>query len=127
MTRLDCITFDCARPAPLARFWCEVLDYEVAPYDEEELARLAAMGIDDVEEDPSVLILPKESGPRMFFTKVPEPKVAKNRVHLDVRLTQADVDHLVDLGARVVTGPTEENDWYVLADPEGNEFCAILP
>jgi hypothetical protein len=63
----------------------------------------------------------------VFFTEVPEDKIAKNRVHLDVRLTRADVDHLVDIGAQILTEATDEQNWVVLADPEGNEFCAILP
>ena len=125
--KIDCITFDCAKPAPLARFWCEVLDYEVAPYDDAEIERLTAMGIDDVEDDPSVLILPKDDGPRIFFQQVPENKIAKNRVHLDVRLIETDVERLVSLGAKVLSQPSTEQRWYVLSDPEGNEFCAILP
>ncbi len=51
------IVFDCARPAMLARFWAAALDdYQVAPYDEEELARLRSIGITDVEDDPTVLV-----------------------------------------------------------------------
>lgn len=49
--------FDSHHPASLARFWAGVLDgYEVAPYDEAELERLASLGVDDVEDDPTVLV-----------------------------------------------------------------------
>ena len=122
------ITFDCARPAPLARFWAAALGYEVRPYDDDERARLRALGIDDVEDDPSVAIDPPGgSGPTMFFTKVPEPKAAKNRVHLDLRpgaSMEDEVDRLTQLGATVVRAHQEERGrWTVMADPEGNEFC----
>jgi predicted enzyme related to lactoylglutathione lyase len=122
------ITFDCARPAPLARFWAAVLGYEVRAYGDDELARLRAMGVDDVEDDPSVAIDPVDgSGPTMFFTKVPEPKAAKNRVHLDLqpgRTMEDEVRRITDLGATVVrTFAEEERRWTVMTDPEGNEFC----
>ena len=122
------ITFDCARPALLARFWASALGYRVRPYDEAERARLRAMGIDDVEDDPSVAIdPPDESCPTMFFTKVPEPKSVKNRVHLDLApgvSLDDEVDRLSRLGATVVTSYAEEKGiWTVMADPEGNEFC----
>lgn len=56
----------------------------------------------------------------MVFGDVPEPKTVKNRVHWDV--DTADVQLLVDAGARVLE---ERPSWTVLADPEGNEFCAF--
>ena len=101
---IDSITFDASHAATLARFWCEALpDYEIAPYDDEEIARLKSMGVDDVEDDPSVLALSKAGGPRLFFQAVPEPKTAKSRVHLDVRLRdRAHLERLIELGAQVV-------------------------
>ena len=125
---IQSITFDCARPAPLARFWAAALGYEVRPYDDAERARLRAMGIDDVEDDPSVAIDPPDgAGPTMFFTKVPEPKTVKNRVHLDLRpgrAMEAEVERLERLGATVVQAYAEDHGrWTVMADPEGNEFC----
>jgi hypothetical protein len=118
------VVFDCRHPASLARFWAAALDgYRVAPYDDQELARLRAMGVDDPEDDPSVLVEPiSGSGPRLWFTRVPEPKTVKNRVHLDLRAADVDAEaeRLVGLGARVL-GRVE--DWVVLADPEGGEFC----
>lgn len=126
MATLRDIVIDCAHPAPLARFWAQVLDgYEVAPYDEDETARLRSLGIEDVEDDPSVLVQPVTgSGVRFWFQRVPEPKVAKNRVHVDVGSddSAAEVARLVSLGARVLA---EGTDTIVLADPEGNEFCLI--
>ena len=59
------------------------------------------------------------------FTPVPEPKTAKNRVHWDVKLADATVDDLVDAGATLLRLRDGEIDWWVMADPEGNEFCAF--
>jgi hypothetical protein len=124
MSTLGDVVFDCRHPASLARFWAAALDgYRVAPYDEAELARLRAMGVDDPEDDPSVLVEPTAgSGPRLWFTRVPEPKTVKNRVHLDLRAADvaAEAQRLVGLGAQVLA---KVEDWTVLADPEGGEFC----
>jgi hypothetical protein len=118
------VEFDCRHPASLARFWAAAVDgYQVAPYDDAELARLRATGVDDPEDDPSVLVEPVSgSGPRLWFTRVPEPKTVKNRVHIDLRAADVDAeaDRPVGLGAQVL-GKVE--DWVVLADPEGGEFC----
>lgn len=127
MAKLRDVVTDCARPAPLARFWAQVLDdYEVAPYDEEEIARLASLGITDLDDDPTVLVQPVGAGPgvRFWFQQVPEAKVVKNRVHVDLAAADArvEIERLVALGASVVT---EGQDTIVLADPEGNEFCLI--
>ena len=60
-----------------------------------------------------------------FLQEVPEPKTVKNRMHVDVQLQhQAHLDELVRLGATVMS---EHEGWRVLADPEGNEFCAKHP
>jgi hypothetical protein len=65
------------------------------------------------------------TGPSLFFNEVPEAKTVKNRVHLDVWLPGTRIEPLVGLGARVLRGPDEDIDWWVVADPEGNEFCAF--
>jgi hypothetical protein len=59
------------------------------------------------------------------FVPVPEPKTVKNRMHWDVLCP--DVDALVARGATVQRVPDDEINWHVLADPEGNEFCAFAP
>jgi hypothetical protein len=124
MARLHDVVVDSRHPASLARFWAEALDgYAVAPYDEEELARLRAEGIDDPEDDPTVLVLPPNAGmPRLFFQLVPEPKAVKNRVHLDLRTddVEAEVRRLEALGA---TELHRSRTWVTMADPEGNELC----
>jgi hypothetical protein len=104
-----------------------VLDgYRVAPYGEAEMANLAANGIFDPEDDPSVLVEAPRQHPRFFFQLVPETMRTKNRVHLDLRCedVSTEIARLITLGASVATeqpNPTLT----VLADPEGNEFCLL--
>lgn len=127
MARLRDVVVDCRHPAPLARFWAALLDgYEVAPYDEAERERLRGRGILDPEEDPSVLVQPRSGGgPRLFFTLVPESKVVKNRVHIDVDAAdmRAELERITALGASVLA--TYSDGHVVMADPEGNEFWVM--
>jgi hypothetical protein len=123
------IVFDCRHPASLARFWARVLDgYAVAPYDEAELARLREQGIDDPEDDPTVLVESAWSPVRLWFQRVPEPKVVKNRVHLDLRCADGEADaearRLAALGATLADDQPHP-DLLVLHDPEGNELCLL--
>jgi len=125
MARLRDIVIDSAHPASLARFWAAALDgYAVAPYDETELARLRALGIDGPEDDPTVLLEPRDGGPRLFVQRVPEPKRVKNRVHLDLSAPDlaTELDRLTALGATV---SARYDDHAVVLDPEGNEFCVM--
>ena len=69
-----------------------------------------------------VPLLPFES---LVFVTVPEPKTVKNRIHWDVDVD--DVQRLLDHGATLLRGPDDDISWHVLADPEGNEFCAFMP
>ncbi|HEY2505988.1 MAG TPA: VOC family protein [Streptosporangiaceae bacterium] len=128
MARIKDITFDTPHPAPIARFWAAALDgYAVAPYDEAELERLRQLGIDSTEDDPTVVV---EAGPgraRLLFQLVPEEKVTKNRVHLDLAIDspdeqgfQAELDRLTGLGAVL---QADHQQWVILTDPDGNEFC----
>jgi hypothetical protein len=126
------LVFDSPRPALIARFWAAALDgYDVAPYDDAELARLRAAGITDIMDDPTVLV--ERSGPagtafgpapRLFFQLVPESKVVKNRLHMDLSADDpaAEIARLTQLGATVVA---EHEHLTVLADPDGNEFCIL--
>jgi len=129
--RIDAVVFDCSDAAPLARFWAEALGWSVAPYDEAELERLASKGVYDPEDDPSVMVEPPEGSdlPALFFTEVPESKVAKNRLHLDVVATmplEDEVERLSELGASIRNWAEEDGGmWCVMLDPEGNEFCVM--
>lgn len=123
MARVRDFVVDCRHPASLARFWAAALDgHAVAPYDEEELDRLRAQGVLDPEDDPTVLVEGPPGAPSLFFQRVPEPKTAKNRMHLDLAAQEGELERLLSLGASVVERHPE---WVVLADPEGNEFCLM--
>ena len=125
------ITFDCAEPEVLARFWAAVLGYP-PPDVEGTLAVLSALGQPEDElgnwyriEDPAGV------GPRLAFQRVLEPKVVKNRVHLDVtplenvpQAVEDELNRVLALGASQIRRVTDEaGTFVVLADPEGNEFC----
>jgi len=124
MAALREIVVDCADAPSLARFWAAVLDgYDVLPYDDAEIARLAGLGLTP-DTDPTVGVT--GPGPTLFFQQVPEPKTVKNRVHVDVEAPDraAEVDRLVAVGASV---HSVHERWTVLLDPEGNEFCVSEP
>ena len=125
-TRLKDIVIDARHPAGLARFWATVLGYQVRPYEQDDFAFLASIGRSP-ESDPAVAIDPPDGvvAPSVFFNEVAELKTSKNRVHLDVWLPGRDIGPLVSLGATVLRSPDEEIDWWVVTDPEGNEFCAF--
>jgi hypothetical protein len=96
-------------------------DYDVAPYDAEELARLAEMGVTDPEDDPGVMVV--GSLPlRLYFQRVAEPKIAKSRVHLDLATDAPDeaLARVVGLGGHALQ---RHETFAVVADPEDNEFC----
>jgi predicted enzyme related to lactoylglutathione lyase len=110
----DTLVFDCAAPIAVATFWAAALGYELDPTSDEDDAYIG---------DPSG----RTAG--IFFQKVPESKVAKNRLHLDVRPTgtmQEEVDRLLGLGGSI-RGFIEEGGsfWTQMRDPEGNEFCVL--
>jgi Glyoxalase-like domain len=124
---LRSICVDCAHPASLARFWAAALGWTVRPYDTDDLEWLAAQGLTP-ETDISVCVDPPEPGfPTLWFNEVPEPKVGKVRIHLDVNVADATgFERLIELGATIVDPHPGGNDWTVMADPEGNEFCAFI-
>ena len=116
----DTLTFDTGDPVRVATFWA------------------AALGYDLVAPDPEGAYIADPSGRTrgIFFQPVPEPKTAKNRVHLDLRPTgtmREEVDRLLGLGATeadYVEIPASAVDgqstfWTVMHDVEGNEFCVL--
>ncbi len=106
--RLSELGVDSVDPRPVAYWWADVLGAEVVEQEDE--------GWYSVRQIPGA---PFES---IVFNSVPEPKPVKNRIHWDVQT--ADLALLTGAGATVLgTQPR----WTVMADPEGNEFCAFLP
>ena len=137
------VVFDCADPGRQAMFWAEALGYRI-PEPPEGFATwddwAASMGIpEERRNDFSAAEDPDGVGPRLFFQRVPEAKVAKNRVHLDVnagggrdvppderrRRVDAEVERLKALGASDARGAMDLRGeyWVRMNDPEGNEFC----
>ena len=124
MADLSDIVVDSLHPAGLARFWAAVLDgYEIRPYDQAEIERLAALGFTP-ETDPSVAV--DGPGPTLFFQVTTQAKQSRNRVHLDVRSADRsrEVARLEALGARI---RDEHENHTVMLDPENNEFCVREP
>jgi hypothetical protein len=134
------VTFDCAEPERVARFWCEVLGYVVPPPPKgfaswDEFDRSLPP---ERQGSAFACVDPSGVGPRLFFQRVPEGKAVKNRVHLDVRVgtglvgderlaaLEAESDRLVALGAaqvRVLRADGFDESCIVMQDIEGNEFC----
>lgn len=116
------LAIDCADPSALARFWCSVLDYEV----QEEADGFITIGSPSVPERGD---RPGPVPPTLTFAHVPEGKIVKNRLHIDVnptdRAQEDEVRRLLDLGARRADVGQGDESWVVLADPEGNEFCVL--
>jgi len=121
MSHLVGIVLDCRHASKLAPFWEAALGWRIRPYDEAEVGRLAALGLTP-ETDPMVAIDSPDGSLAFLLQEVPEPKIVKNRMHIDVQLRdEAHLEELLRLGAAVVS---EHAGYRVLTDPEGNEFCA---
>jgi predicted enzyme related to lactoylglutathione lyase len=105
------VTFDCADPVALSAFWSEVTGYQSVA-EEDDFVALAA---------------PDQRGIRgILFWRVPEPKTAKSRMHVDLatRNPEDEIQRLVDLGAtKLEYREGHGSSWTVMLDPEGNEFC----
>lgn len=120
MGTLAQIVVDCRHPAALARFWAAALDdFEVLAYDDEEIARLARLGLTP-ETDTCVIVV--GPGIELGFQQVDVVEVAKKPMHVDISSSDrdADVDRLVRLGA-TVRERFDQHTWMI--DPEGNDFC----
>lgn len=124
MARIRDLVIDSVRPPALARFWAAALDgYEVRPYDEVELEKLASIGRSP-QTDPAVAV--DGPGPTIFLQETSEPKTRRNRLHLDL-VGGARADEIRRLCALGATVRNELGDHTVLLDPEGNEFCVRDP
>jgi hypothetical protein len=107
--RLYEIVVDAADPEPIARWWADVYG--------------ARLGQDDGAEWWWVDQIPGCPFDAFSFVPVPEPKTVKNRVHWDVSVDT--LQPLLDAGATLLRAKGGDITWHVLADPDGNEFCAF--
>ena len=106
------VVIDCADPQGLARFWAAATGYALHS-DLDDWASVLGEG---------------ERAIRIGFQKVPEGKVVKNRVHVDLGAAdeEAEARRIEALGAtRLWVSDDAEDPFVVLADPEGNEFCVV--
>ena len=106
------LVLDCADPDRLAEFWSAAIGYTT----------LGGAG--------SYVMLVDEAGqqPKLLLQRVSEPKVGKNRMHLDIETPdiEAEATRLVALGATRISATTMSEHgttWILMADPEANEFC----
>ena len=122
MGTLRQVVIDCEKPSVLARFWAAALDdFDIRPYDDEEVARLAALGYTP-ETDPGVIV----DGPHLeiCFQKVDLERRSKTPVHFDIETADLlfEIGRLMHLGA-TVKERFEGRVW--MRDPEGNDFCVV--
>lgn len=119
---------DCHDVAAQARWWGEVLGWQVAYESASEVVIVPPWALDGSSDIPV-----ERRGPGLVFVPVPEGKQVKNRLHLDLAPRAGDdqaaeVDRLQAMGARSIdVGQRADVGWSVLADPEGNEFCVLTP
>jgi predicted enzyme related to lactoylglutathione lyase len=119
IARWEAVQVDCADPSALAAFWAEVVGGTVH----------------DTLGDPPLYVSvkpPVEGGIWLSFQRVPEPKVVKNRLHLDLWPDDLDAatERIEAMGGTRTGGEVLEEfgfRWRVMADPEGNEFCLVVP
>ena len=117
--RIQCITIDAHDLKKVAYFWAAALDWKITFEDENEIC------LELLDESPEVGRIPD-----ILFIKVPDDKVVKNRIHLDLRPDNQDTEvaRLESLGAKKIEigqSADEGTTWVVMADPEGNEFCVL--
>lgn len=116
-SRIGQITLDCGAWEPLVEFWSAALGLAEDPDNP------------NAPGDPEGYITSADKSVSLLFIPVPEPKAAKNRVHLDIVSTDLkrdeEVERLVGLGATVYADHRRPDGkgFVVMQDPEGNEFC----
>lgn len=136
------VVLDCADPARLAQFWSAALGYQLQPPPaghDSWPEFLSSIGVPESEwNSASAVVDPAGLAPRLFLQQVPEPRLTKNRMHLDLNVSgghsvpedervqriAAEIARLTALGASDPQEMRRNGEyWVVLHDPEGNEFC----
>ncbi len=118
-SRISHTSFDCRDAYALSTFWKEILHFTDVPVDPNEPG------------DEECMIIDPNGANRLLFIEVPESKMVKNRIHLDLlptdRTRDTEVDRVIAVGATPVDDRRNPDGtgWFVLADPEGNEFCVL--
>jgi hypothetical protein len=138
MARVVQVTIDAQDPHRLAKWWADLLGYEVEDghdfvqslLDDGTITAAEVVRVDGrlAFAGAAAASDPEELGPRLHFQREYAPKAVKNRVHLDVPVEptqlESEVERLQTLGAQLVTFKSRNDDrWANMLDPEGNEFC----
>jgi Glyoxalase-like domain len=140
------LVIDCEDPEPLARFWAAALGYVLEPPPEgfatwDDFRRDIGFPESELGLGADSIIDPDGRGPRIWFNVLPDAKVVKNRLHLDIHASgfpsradplavrkqrvDAEARRLADLGATITGALSADGlDHYAMGmkDPEGNEF-----
>ena len=145
------LVIDCQNPELLACFWAAALGYVLEPLPEgfatwDDWRRDIGFGDSELGIGTDSIINPRGDGPRIWFHALPDAKVVKNRLHLDIHAStdgpyassirdiplevrkqrvDAEARRLTDLGGTLTGAMSEDGlDWYAVGmkDPEGNEF-----
>ncbi|WP_199429158.1 VOC family protein [Qaidamihabitans albus] len=112
--RWEALTIDAREPESLARWWAKTLGWVLV----------------DPQPGGVEVRSPDGHSSSLFFVRVDDAKLSKNRLHLDLYAEDqvAAVDDLISRGAtRAAVGQPDDAEWVVLRDPEGNEFCLLEP
>jgi hypothetical protein len=121
------VTFSCADPIPLGRFWSTALDWPEEPIDPGFVQQLLDAGMD--ERERTSFFVTREtptSRPRLLFQRREKSRPDAYPIHLDFRTDdrEAEIERLVRSGASLVETKTDgDRTWSVMHDPEGNPFC----
>ena len=111
------LALDCENLQRSATFWCELLGYRAEGEDDGHYLTLVPTDGEGIE---------------LLLQQVPDPKISKNRLHLDLRTASLadEIERALTAGARLVTSEPLSEDgwtWHVLTDPDGHEFCVLQP
>ena len=121
------VVVDCHDPAAQARWWADVLDWQIIFDSDDEVVLVPRHAtVEKLKAMPW-----SQVPPGLVFVTVPEGKQVKNRLHLDLAPHSSDdrdaeIARLLELGAtRADVGQSDDVSWDVFTDPEGNEFCVL--
>jgi predicted enzyme related to lactoylglutathione lyase len=121
------VTFSCAEPIPLGRFWAAALGWPEEAIDPSFVQRLLDAGMDERERESFYVTRERPtSRPRFLFQRREKSRPESYPIHLDFRTDdrEGDVERLQAEGASVVeTKSDSERTWTIMRDPEGNPFC----
>jgi predicted enzyme related to lactoylglutathione lyase len=121
------VTFSCAEPRELGRFWANALGWPDEEIDEDFLQRFRDAGVDERQVMSFYLVRQPDGGrPRFLFQEREKSRPASYPIHLDFGADdrEAEIERLTAAGASVVETKVGTNVTFtVMRDPEGNPFC----